>query len=731
MISILKFSTFATSYIFLSSINMTNKHFFTIACVLLAFGDIAHAQPLEIDAGTTVAQPLMKRFGTTISVNNTLSTLRNNQEALTDLKLPFVRLFTGFGEEAPGKLYTQQQVPDQTGNNLNLARAELIAPIIAQTGAIPLYAVTFPQGWTYHKRKDNGEADWNNPVASEQPKFKALLKNFASTIKTYYRVKPIWELIEIPQNEMNPDWQQNKSYMQIFGAASRGVQEGLASNAVPSATYATNTYWLPNHDFWLYALLGCAGDQQGRVDGLTCSYVGYSQTGRVKDTSTFLQGMGDSEGMRYQWWTYYLDSYIPEFTGFGFNNANTYNERGTIEFLKVAEEAQKYCDVTKIGIGQLYDDNSAPDHLGLITADGVKTQLYWALYLYNRMPLDRIQSQGGMSGVGHLVSTDGKNRICVVVYNDGASQVKQPILMSNLPFTSGKVTKYLIGGTHSNEGELYSEEAKAVSSNEYNLTLTLEGQEAAFLFIENDNPVAETAGLEPLPGYVHHQSRWFMGRWSDPDTWCQWDRETSTGWVGSKQDASVIAVAADYENVPDEVLVKATLTGQKVGKLDNNSALYIRVDYGVGEGFNQSYTRARIFYDPVNGQYYSNHESMPDGFNYGGDREVGSVIVDYKKAGGFILELAKYAPSNWNHNVRFMIYEQNPKTPSGNMAKFQFFKMTDEYQTTAVKQLDAEASEASTRIYDISGKYVGDDEQQLGHGIFVIKEGDKTTKVVR
>lgn len=687
------------------------------------------AQPLEIDAGKTVAQPLMKRFGTTITVNNTLSTLRDNQEALNDLQLPFVRLFTGFGQEAPGKLYTQQQVPDQTGNNLNTSRAETIASIIAESGAIPLYAVTFPQNWTYHRYKDNGEADFNNPVASEQPKFKTLLKNFSSAIKPYYNVKPIWELIEIPQDEMNPAWQQNKSYMQIMGAASRGVQEGLASNAVPSSTYATNTYWLPNHDFWLYPLLGCCGDQGGRVDGLTCSYVAYSQTDRVKDTSTFLQGMSDSEGLRYEWWTYYLDSYIPEFTGYGFNNANTYNELGVIEFMKVAQESQKYCDVTKIGIGQLYDDNSDPDHLGLITADGKKTQLYWALYLYNRMPMDRLQSNGGMSGVGHLVSSDGKNLVCVALYNDNTAEVKQPVLLSGLPFTSGKVTRYLISGEHSNDGELFSEEVKAVSDSEYTLTVTLGAHETAFLFIENNEPVVEE-GLEPLPGYLHHQGRWFFGRWSDPGTWCQWDRKTSTGWVGSSKDWAVIAIGADYENLPDQVLVKGTLSGQKVRSLDDNSALYIRVDYGVGSGFSESYTRARIFQDPENGVYHSNHGSMPDGFSYGGDREVGTATVNYVQSGGFILDLAKYAPSNWNRTARFMIYEQNPGTPNGNIAKFQFFKMSDDY-VNGINAVNQNETVETTRIYDVSGKYVGSDETALGKGIYIVKEGSKSIKIVK
>ncbi len=662
---------------------MCNKPYLFIVSVMLAFTGNVMSQPLEIDAGKQVAQPLMKRFGTTISVNNTISTLRNNQEALNDLQLSFIRVYTGFGEESPGKLYTQQQVPDQTGDNLNLVRAGEVAQIIAQTGAIPLYAVTFPQDWTYHKRKEDGSADFNNPIASEQPKFKNLMKNFASVIKDYYDVKPIWELLEIPQNEMNPDWQQNKSYMQIMGAASRGVQEGCASQAVPSATYATNTYWLPNHDFWLYPLLGCCQDQGGRVDGLTCSYVGYSQEGRVKDTSTFLQGMSDSEGMRYQWWTYYLDSYIPEFTAYGFNDNRTYNELGAVEFMKVAKESQKYSDVTKIGIGQLYDDNSAPDNLGLITADGVKTQLYWALYLYNRMALDCITSQGGMSGVGSLVSIDGNKRMCIALFNDNSSQVRQPIIINNLPFASAQVTKYIIDGTHSADGTLYSEQAKSVTSNEYSLTLTLDANQIVFLFFDADEesegetaeqPVEE---VEPLKGYVHHQSRWFMGRWEDPNTWCQWDRKTSTGWVGTSKNASVIAVAADYEKVPDLVLVKGMLTGQKMGTLDVNSALYIRVDYGVGSGFSQSYTQARVFYDPVNGQYNSAHESMPDGFNYGDKREAGAVEVDFLCPEGFCLDLKKYAPSDWNHNVRFMIYLQNANTPSGMMAKFQFFPASE------------------------------------------------------
>lgn len=684
---------------------------------------------ITIDQSEQVPQPLLKRFGTTLPSTVGFSTLKKHQADLDALQLPYLRIFSGFNEEKANYLYDKQQV--STDGTIDFTRADTIADIVSTSGAIPYYVVTFPKGWTYTKgSSDNGDP-WNQKDTKDQPKYEKLFRDFSSHIKLKYKYIPEWEILPISDYEFQPDWHQNHAFMSIYGAASKGVQQGCGSVAVPAATFPPATYNFINHDFWLYALLGEAGDAGGRVDGQTVKYQGFQ---------AFQDGCNWGDGFRYQWWSMQLQSVVSEYSANGFRSTKSYDASAVIDFLKVAKLCLSYSDVTKIFIGQLADGRDGSR--GLITRTDVKTPLYWALYLYNRMPLDRLKTQGG--GTVEYMASGNDKQSAIVLWNTTSQPKSVKLRFTNLPFSHAKAHKYTIDDTHSADGELDEEDLGTVDSTYYSPTIQLAGNQTVYVFLDADE-TQQTEQAEPLEGYKHHMARWW-NKFSEPDSWNMWDYKSSTAYVGMKSEGGVTTVGADYYDVPDSILVKGSLFGQKMGKVDDNSALYIRVDFGTGRGYSASYTRPTVFYDPVHGQYYSNHGSMPDNsFTYGGDREVYRARVDFTSPDGFYLNLKRFAPSNWNHNVRIMVYLQNPKTPQGMIAKFQFLEPKS--ISTGINNInasndfkyndgtiDSNEEVKSIQLFDITGRAVetttGNNANlsSLPKGIYVVKVTNKNGK---
>lgn len=646
----------------------------------------------------------------------------------------YIRLATGWGQEGNGGLYDEKQV---NGTTIDFSRIDQIVDELNTLGIQTQFVSSVPDGYKVD--------------ASDHDNWQQLYQNFSKhwfgkTSNPSYEILSNIKDLYFPYNQSTDNYPNIDNYVDVFRAAADGILTGGASETINPLIYAGSVKGE-------YAYI-TGGDQDGlrnrlksdhgtsRCDGLSAELTGYD---------AFHHACFDGGGFREQGqdWTFTWESILSDYRSADATDASSVDYTSVPDFLKIANEALDYSDITKAYISQLIDGNDGTK--GLISADGTKSALYYGLKLYNEMPLDRstvtIQNAGSLKGL----ASEDENRAALVVWNEGSEQTAT-LSLRNIPFSSGSVKIYTIDKDHSNNGTL-SEETAALDGNRFSKSVTIPANGTVYIIADNGSPVTQYA---PITGIKADHGNWWF-KYTESWAWHGFDAKSSTLYVGDRSyvtvnngsntgDFGVSSEAIDLEKPGDKILVKARLQG-KPTRMDNNSALYLRIDYE--EGFEEDgvfygyFGSPTIYVDDNNGVYDPTHGSQPDSYPSGNVKEENVEHVNFADPNGFVIDLTKYAPSDWDGNIRIISYIQNSGLhgQGGGQYKFQLLNPNQVVNgISAIKNVN-DGDVKSLEIYDTAGRMVKNingaalNLQNVPKGVYIIKEnttnGSNTRKIIK
>lgn len=721
------------------------KKFLCMLTILAASasGVAVGQESVSVNNGLKVINPLVKRFGTNIPASVNVNNLNAQQAALKALNLRYVRLSTGWGLEGNG-LYTGSQV---SGTNIDFSQIDPIVNLLSGDGIQIQFVTGVPAGYNVA----NAKADSIN--------WQTLYQNFAA----HYFGKlsnPAYEVLSnikdlyFPYDGNSDTYPGIGNYVTAYRAAANGIIAGGSSATINPLIFAGSVsgeyaYGTGNAEGLRQYLKGDHGTS--RCDGLSAEIIGNEFNG---DNSQWKRAIYDGGGFREQGqdWTFTWESIISDYRASKATDGASVDYTSVPDFLAKAKDLLNFSDVTRVYVSQLIDGEDGTK--GLISADGTKSALYYGLQLYNEMPSDR--DSVTVNGQLQALASSDETTSAAVVWNPTSSEITTNISLSDIPFSTGDVTLYAIDANNSNNGTESVKSLGTLSGNNFTTSVTIPANGTVFLFAKNTEPVSS---YEPISGIkAVHQNWWFKYTegWArgyiDPLTASAWVGESpfvpvnqggDTGDWGSHNEAIDVA----NTDLNAKLLVKVVKSGDGKPQIkDNNSAIYVRIDYEAGfvdeEDPSQSllyYANPWIYVDPNNGIYDATHGSMPDSYPNGNVREEGNTEVNFLAPEGFTINLADHAPDDgsWTGNYRIIAYIQNPGVHNSNgvQYKFQFLDPTKPITITNgienVKTTTAVESLNNAGVYDISGRYVGKNAKNLPAGIYILKAGNTTKKIIK
>lgn len=614
---------------------------------------VSAQQSVTVNNSSSEINPIVKRYGTNLPASTSFDLLKAHAADLKELGIQYVRLSAGWGQEGSG-LYDSKQVTVSGDDvTMDFTRVDEIVDILTKAGSQTHFVLRTPQDFGALNSAPTGTA-WYN-----------LNKQFAKHWTDKGLARPTYEIMEKIDDSgyFSGD---AEAYYQTYIHAAKGIFDGEDHSHIKTNVYPANIDGaMPGSKLDIFKNYikggdGHADERNDRMQGLGANASGIDNLiGRYKSFDETRNAGHD--------WTFSWETIIQEFNAGDKTSAASVDNNAVIQLLQSVRETFFFNDVTRIYMSQLFDTSDGAK--GLISADGKKTQLYFALQLLNKMPSDRKKLSGAGDPLWGFASSDA-TCAAIVLWNEAASgKQTASVNLTDLPFTTGKVKMFSIDATNSADGTLTEKSLGSLSGNSFSASVEVEAKGCVYIFIENG---AEVTTLAPMEGFItDHHMYWFKFTegWAshsfDPETMTIFllDRNDYPDWGGDdKGDWGVTHTAIEMLGDKTQKLnVKVDQVGT-VNSKDENSAIYFRIDYErvfVDEEEDERlvyYGNSTVFYDNL---FDGNHGSVPDAYP-NGLKENEAVKVNFKDAEGVTVDLSDYAPRDWSGNYRVIAYMQNP-----------------------------------------------------------------------
>lgn len=617
---------------------------------IFLFGNVAlHAQDVvvNVDNSQWIAYPLIKKYGVNIPFNISMATLQQNVDKITDLRLRSVRVHNGWGMEAPGNLVETSPI-SLSGSNIvyNFTAMNNILNLIKGTGAKPLLVDGYGPQVLSTKFND---------VPNDLTKWQQLNKIVADHIDGL----AIPTEIEIGDGGDSRTYFNADSliYTQVLTSAFNGLKNHRYVKPGVGGLY--NLYNWEYKKVWGYE--GNPDPGFKNIQKFLSVYTSDSSELKVRLTAgAALYEQCNDPG--------FWEAHMSGFSPLGKSNVDAVSYKAASALFENISFMNKFSGLTQVYIDQLIDDNNGVK--GLVSQNGTKSPLYFALKLYNEMPLDRNMLTTSNQSVKGLASSN-KTLSSIALWNTGNTTANTTINLSNIPFAAGDIQLFRIDSSHSIDGVLSVEDLGALNQSTKSITVSIPEHGLVIVKISSvgDNSMAKKA----FGNYVKRDSFWWF-KFSEGWTWQNFDPYTVTAYVGDtiNKDWGVIYTGAYYEKIPSKIQVKVNAIG-KMTWMDQNTALYLRVDFESYDPVaNEYYYDYSVLYADANNYVFdASHGSMPDLAGKGG-KETTVIPVDFTNPNGFIIDTSKFPLVDYAGNACFIFYLQNPGTSkTGFQAKFE------------------------------------------------------------
>ncbi|MBD5460387.1 MAG: hypothetical protein HDR26_05520 [Lachnospiraceae bacterium] len=325
--------------------------------------------------------------------------------------------------------------------------------------------------------------------------------------------------------------------------------------------------------------------------------------------------------------------------------------RGAATMLTSFELLLEETDVTLAHWAQFMDTGYEP--LGAIDTEGMLKAPYWALWMYSRMPEERVRIEGlpdVMREGLHAMASADEETAAILLWNDSKTERKEvSVKISSIPITEGKLRIYrmddsiydYVGGDRGCSvvpSEIVDWDG---TSEEFSISLE-PGGFALYLFGGEE----KKEDTEPVGTLVRKYYEFTEREKANYSFYDITDPKVYLGMNGETSARSIVAV--EYEDLPDMIMVESNLSGT-YENVDYNTVFQVRIDYEVDGEYVTSY---QLSYRPVN-------ERRNRVLRWGTGRKADEEeVVSTLLTGNTQISLKEHAPEGWDGRA-IITFEMN------------------------------------------------------------------------
>jgi hypothetical protein len=322
-------------------------------------------------------------------------------------------------------------------------------------------------------------------------------------------------------------------------------------------------------------------------------------------------------------------------------------------------------DLAQVNWAQFQEPGNG-DCSGMISADGHRKALFNAAATYARMPEDRKEVLfKGANGLNGMASADDR-RASVVIWNRSGGDRYITASLAHTPFERANFQVYRIDADHSSWGDNPLHEKLIPTETKLGIStrgLQWKGMvpKDGVIYFELNNDAGKENAQSVIAPKVVRVLHYYPDRASH--AYADFDRSQWAAWLGmaterkAQQQIGVVA-----EGLPVRLLVHVQTEG-RLHKIDENSLLGMRLDYGVGT----NYVRSILFHGPSEKwpdlSDPRRNAPVPWGTKLQADRMI--RVPDFSC---FQVAPAEEAPPGWNGRIQITFLMQN--SGKGTKAKF-------------------------------------------------------------
>ncbi len=298
---------------------------------------------------------------------------------------------------------------------------------------------------------------------------------------------------------------------------------------------------------------------------------------------------------------------------------------------------------------------------GLFTESGEPLPSYYAIKLFQNMPVDRLASSSEKESV-KIIASKEDGRSGILVYNTGENAEKVNLGIQNNDIADGILNVYRIDGDNASVWE--NPESRAFSS-----LARYERVDAKELTVSFDLPVNGVVYLElerkDNAGELWRTARNDLGTLVRKDyyyddrtknTYAEYDDFSAIGYVGmGSNDLGVARNSLTLENVADELSVDVRYKGD-LAVHSQRARVGVRVDYRNAQG---KYSKSVMYVH----EKYANF--VFDEFPYGTERQP-DLVLPFNDV--IDMDIRGNAPSDWDG--RLLLSFEAVDAGAGTEAKF-------------------------------------------------------------
>ena len=596
---------------------------------------------VSVDHGTWATVPLVKKYGVNIPFDISMQDLVNNAEAIKDLQLRIVRVHNGWGMEAAGKLVESSPITLDGGKiNYDFTALDKIIDLIIENGAKP----TIVNGYGPQVLTDNFKT-----IPSDKY---TLWEELNGTVADHFNDLAIPIEIEVWDNVSNKDNSNfaggPADYVDLLGPAFEGLKDRRYVRVGYGGIDST----------YIRAWRGLWGDQDWKVIPKFFSSM-------WPDVDVIDFHLYENNGFLHQLnepWDLY-EGQVSAFSMFGKDNADAVSAKAAVAFYEAIRKISTGwvrserdmgpagAKITKLFLDQLIDDNAG--NKGLLSKTGTKSPLYFALKLYNEIPVDGKKLTSDNANIKGFASSNA-TLAGIALWNEGASAQTVNLTQTALPFTADKIEIFRIDATNSSNGELAVETVNSFPSS---ISIPAEGLVVIKLTKDGDISMKKqefgTFNMSKERNWFNFTEGWAWQTNFDPHTLTTFMGDTNSDW-------GCVYKGVFYENIPDRIKVKISSYGGPMIWMDANTACYFRIDYESEDEYGAYHQKKILFYDTSDNYVFDfNHGSQIDGITSPENEWVG---VDFSDPDGFIIDVNDFNVPDYSGNAILYFYLQNPGT---------------------------------------------------------------------
>jgi xylan 1,4-beta-xylosidase len=313
-------------------------------------------------------------------------------------------------------------------------------------------------------------------------------------------------------------------------------------------------------------------------------------------------------------------------------------------------------DITLVHWAQFLDSGWA-NFSGMVTIEGFRKAVFNGYQVYTRMPVDRVAVEVlGSKGIEAMASADA-SRAAAAMWNLSGERQQVSVHLANVPFAAGTLKVYRIDSRHCSFGDNHTLEKLAPCEVREcvataDLTWTGEIEHECVVYLELDDVDAPVQFPAEPPGNVLRVLHYYPDRQSR--AYADFDKTTWTArlaMAGERQADMEVGVCADQ--LPAQIRVTTVVEGG-LQKLDANSLLGVRVDYGTGG----TYAKGVLYHGPYQGgvDLHDYDRTAPTPW---GTRAAPDEVVAVDDFADFVLQIKAKAPADWDGRVQILTILQN------------------------------------------------------------------------